>query len=54
MSVSEQRGEVPATSVEPTRSPALSEEEQAVARRLSGGFGWPTVLLTVVLLSVEV
>lgn len=38
----------------PTRAPALSEQEQAVARRLSGGFGWPTVLLTAALFAGEV
>jgi fatty acid desaturase len=37
-----------------TQATALSEEEQAVVRRLSGGFGWPTVLLAVGLLVVEV
>jgi len=32
---------------------ALSEREQDVVRRLSGGFGWPTVLLTFALLAIE-
>lgn len=44
---------VGARSAGPTRTPALSAEEQVVARRLSGGFGWPTVLLAVALLGVE-
>lgn len=34
--------------------PTLSAEEQAVAKRLSGGFGWPTVLLAIGLLSAEI
>jgi fatty acid desaturase len=45
---------VPAARSKAGRSPALSEQEQAVARRLSGGFGWPTVLLTFALLAAEV
>lgn len=36
------------------QSATVSEEEQAVARRLSGGIGWPTVLLAVALLAAEV
>jgi beta-carotene hydroxylase len=36
------------------RSPTLSEEEQAVAKRLSGGFGWPTVVLAIGLLAAEI
>lgn len=35
-------------------SPRLSEQEQMVAKRLSGDFGWPTVLLAVALLCAEV
>ncbi len=35
-------------------SKALSPEEQAVVARFAGGFGWPTVLLAVALLVVEV
>lgn len=31
----------------------MTSEEQAVAKRLTGGFGWPTVLLAATLLSVE-
>lgn len=56
MSVAEHDAENPAvaTTAKPARSPALSVEEQAVAKRLSGGFGWPTVVLTAALLSVEV
>jgi fatty acid desaturase len=46
-------GSAPADGRGATRSPALSAEEQAVARRLSGGFGWPTVLLAIGLLTVE-
>jgi fatty acid desaturase len=33
---------------------AVSDDEQAVVRRLTGGFGWPTVLLAVVLASIDV
>jgi fatty acid desaturase len=33
---------------------ALSAEEQAVVRRLSGGFGWPTVLLALLLATIDV
>jgi len=50
MSVTERDGSVEKGR---TRSAALSAEEQAVARRLSGGFGWPTVLFAFALLSVE-
>lgn len=35
------------------RSSALTAEEQAVVRRLSGGVGWPTVLLAAVLVGVD-
>jgi len=51
MSVAERGAGVAAR---PARAAALSEQEQAVARRLSGGFGWPTVLLTFALLGVQV
>lgn len=33
---------------------SLSEEEQAVVRRLSGGFGWPTIVLAAALLAAQV
>jgi fatty acid desaturase len=32
----------------------LSAREQAVAKQLSGGFGWPTVLLALALLSLDI
>jgi beta-carotene hydroxylase len=32
----------------------MTDVEQAVARRLSGGFGWPTVLLAAALVTIEV
>jgi beta-carotene hydroxylase len=35
------------------RPAALSGEELAVVRRLSGGFGWPTVLLAIALTCIE-
>lgn len=34
-------------------APALSAQEQEVAKRLSGGFGWPTVVLAIALLGIE-
>jgi beta-carotene hydroxylase len=36
----------------PSRQRRLTDREQEVVRRLSGSFGWPTVLLTLVLLAV--
>jgi len=50
MSTSER--DVTARSERP-RPVAPTTEEQAVVRRLSGGFGWPTVFLAVPLTSVE-
>ena len=38
---------------QPTKAGALTEQEQAVVRKLSGGFGWPTVLLAFGLLTVQ-
>jgi len=37
----------------PVRAGALTYEEQAVVRKLSGGFGWPTVLLALGLVAAE-
>ncbi len=53
MTVAGQDERVPAAP-RSSRAPALSAEEQAVAKRLSGGFGWRTVVLTAALLSVEI
>lgn len=47
-------GELGVTAIRPGRPAALSEAEQDVVRRLSGGVGWPTVLLAAGLLAVEV
>jgi fatty acid desaturase len=46
--------DVVSTNTRAKGSPTLSAEEQAVAKRLSGGFGWPTVVLTVGLLAIEI
>jgi beta-carotene hydroxylase len=52
--VSVSEAATPAAGGRARASAALTEESQAVVRRLSGGIGWPTVLLMFALAAVQV